>query len=384
MKTTFKKLVLAFLCTISITAFAQKAEPVYSFVRVIHDFEWYQQQAKVWKNEIDNGTKNKMAWVYYFTANRMANACDSKKWESLKKDYFLPKEDIIKLAEIAIPNSFELFYMKIYDNSAGSEYGSGYILKAQKIKPYDTLLLPWLMNYYQFKNDKENIGIVSKKWFESNEMPIELLATAYDKLMSVDENGILLVNGDNDTYPFWILQNVQKIRTDVFVINVSLSLNDSYREAIFKENSIPPLTFKDNSERNMSGIVKHIIENIKTRPIYVSINMDPDIYKDYSDKMYMVGLAFRYSDKSFNNMAVLQNNVENKFLLDFLKTNFSNNYAQSVVDQSNLSYLAVFLKLYEQYNLNGETLKAQKIKELAKIVSSRSEYGTKWMQYFEK
>jgi len=384
MKTAFKKLVLVILCTFSISAFAQKAEPVYSFVRVIHDFEWYQQQAKAWRNEIDNGTKNKMAWVYFFTANRMANACDSKKWESLKKDYFLPQEDIVKLAEKAIPNSFELFYMKIYDNKAGTDSGTEYILKAQKLKPYDTLLLPCLMNYYQLKNNKENIGLVSKKWFESNEMPVELLATAYDKLMSVDENGILLVNGDNDTYPFWILQNVQKIRTDVFVINVSLSLNDSYREIIFKENSIPALTFKDNSERHMSGIVKHIIENIKDRPIYVSINMDPDIYKDYNDKMYMVGLAFRYSDKSFNNMAVLQNNVENKFLLDFLKTNFSNNYAQSVVDQSNFSYLAVFLKLYEQYNLSGETLKAQKIKELAKIVSSRSQYGTKWMQYFEK
>lgn len=384
MKTTFKKLVLVILCTFSISAFAQKAEPVYSFVRVIHDFDWYQQQAKAWRNEIDNGTKNKMAWVYFFTANRMANACDSKKWESLKKDYFLPQEDIVKLAEKAIPNSFELFYMKIYDNKAGTDSGTEYILKAQKLKPYDTLLLPCLMNYYQLKNNKENIGLVSKKWFESNEMPVELLATAYDKLMSVDENGILLVNGDNDTYPFWILQNVQKIRTDVFVINVSLSLNDSYREIIFKENSIPALTFKDNSERHMSGIVKHIIENIKDRPIYVSINMDPDIYKDYNDKMYMVGLAFRYSDKSFNNMAVLQNNVENKFLLDFLKTNFSNNYAQSVVDQSNFSYLAVFLKLYEQYNLSGETLKAQKIKELAKTVSSRTEYGTKWMQYFEK
>ena len=384
MKTTFKKLVLAFLCSISITTFAQKAEPVYSFVRVIHDFEWYQQQAKAWRNEIDKGTKDKMAWVYYFTANRMANACDSKKWESLKKDYFLPQEDIVKLAEKAIPNSFELFYMKIYDNNAGTDSGTEYILKAQKLKPYDTLLLPWLMNYYQFKNDKVNIGIVSKKWFESNEMSPELLTTAYNKLMSVDENGILLVNGDNDTYPFWILQNVQKIRTDLFVINVSLSLNDSYREIIFKENLIPALTFKDNSERRMSGIVKHIIENIKDRPIYVSINMDPDIYKDYNDKMYMVGLAFKYSDKSFNNMAVLQNNVENKFLLDFLKINFSNNYAQSVVDQSNFSYLAVFLKLYEQYTLSGETLKAQRIKELAKTVSSRSEFGTKWMQYFEK
>ena len=45
---------------------------------------------------------------------------------------------------------------------------------------------------------------------------------------------------------------------------------------------------------------------------------------------------------------------------------------------------AIFLKLYEQYNLSGEKIKAQKIKELAKTVSSRTEYGTKWMQYFEK
>ena len=384
MKATLKKLLLVLFTLISFNSFSQTPEPVYSFVRANHNFEWYEQQAKSWRHEIDLHTKNNMAWVYYFTANRMAGYCDSKAWENQKKDYFLPLKDIIKLAEKAIPNSFELYYMKIYDDCAGNDTGSEYIMKAQKMKPYDKLLLPWLMNYYQFKNDKSNIETVSKKWFESNEMPADLLAITYNKLMSVEENGILLVNGDNDTYPFWILQNVKKIRTDVLILNVSLLGRDSYRELIFKENSIPELILKKNAGWHMSDIVKHIIENVKDRPIYVSIQMDQDIYKDYSDKMYIVGLAFKYSEKSFNNMAVLQNNVENKFLLDYLKFNFSNNYAQSIVDQSNFSYFAIFLKLYEQYQLSGETLKAQKIKELAKKVSQLCGHDAEWMQYFEK
>jgi hypothetical protein len=381
MKTLFKTLLFLFFSLFSLSIFAQKPEPVYSIIRSTHDFEWYQQQAKAWKQEIDKGTKDKMAWVYFFKANRMARICDNKKWESLLNNYFLQPEIIIKLAEKAIPNSFEMYYLKAHDDSAGSESGSENILKAQKIKPYDPLLLSWLMNYYQFKNDKVNIELVSKKWLESEEMPEGLLTFTYNKLMSVDPNAILLVNGDNDTYPFWILQNVQKIRTDVLVLNISLTLIDSYRERIFKENNITSLSLKD-STRRMPIIIKHIIESVKDRPIYVSIQVDDENYKAYTDKMYLTGLVFKYSEKPFDNLAVLQNNVENKFLLDDLKIDFRNDYGRSVVNQSNLSYLAVFLKLHEHYLLCGENAKAKSIKELAKKVSENAG-NNDWMKYFE-
>lgn len=373
---------IALLCTQMILK-AQRPEKIYSITKVPKDGDYYEEQSRLWDKEIEKNSKNADAWFNYYRATRYSLIC-SKSDTSKGKDRFKSLNNIVDKMEKAIPNSFEFNYLK-WANSGNDLSKMSFLEKAHQLKPEREECLVDFVSAYELMLNEEKRNEYAKKWFETGKVSPGYLNYNYNVLQSLEPNAILLTVGDNDSYPIWILQAAMGIRPDVQLINLNMLYMDDYYAKLASKIGFQKLDLKQVSRDEYSKkIIESIAKNSSNRKVYAALTVDEAFTKDIADKLFLVGLAYEYSVKDFDNIALLKKNMEKNFELDYLQQSFYLDESAASINLANANYLLPMITLLQHYQLSGEIEKSNYWKNKIIMVANKSQQLESIKEYIQE
>jgi hypothetical protein len=364
-------LILVFLLLAAIPALAQQPLHVHGFAIERKPNAWYLQQIRLWKVELDKNPANGYAWYNYYRATRNNLRTDTAdKRPHNEKTAILT--ELVNDMEKAVPQSFEFNLCKWMQGGNDYENYLPYLKKAAQLGPDRIEIISDMLTWAEIERDISKRDLYAQKWFESPMSSPGLLYYNHNVLTGLKPNAILITQGDNDTYPPWILQ-AQGIRRDVTVLNTSLLNIDAYRDKIFKALGIAkwpttaPNAMKDTTvaSRNKyhNELVKHLAANSKKYPVYVALTSHEELTKPIADQLYLTGLAYEYSATNIDNIALMKKNFEQLYALDYIEKPFYQDIAGYYSKHCLSNYIVPMIKLYDHYKTSGDSMRMEWMKK---------------------
>ncbi len=278
-----------------------RPEKIRSKREVVYDKETYEELAKLWK-EYYKEFPSEDAYANWMYAARYAGDDEYEKLleRGLKK--YPANPTILYLSSM------------LKHGASGGDVERNYLERATQLDP--EYMDPWfsLVIHYMTNDDDEHLKIALRKLLEGGAVADEILDYNYNMLVGLDKNAILITNGDNDTYPGFILTQLLNFRPDILIVNRSLLNTDWYPTYMVKKGLPRFITtseldeLRENILADMKAkktpvgpggpfgdtlIVRLIESAIKEgRPVYLSHTLyDSDVVKRYREKGRPLGLV---------------------------------------------------------------------------------------------
>ncbi|MBD3169747.1 MAG: DUF2723 domain-containing protein [candidate division Zixibacteria bacterium] len=192
---------------------------------------------------------------------------------------------------------------------------------------------------------------------------------AYNILNSCDENGIIFTNGDNDTFPLWFMQEVEGVRKDVKVVNLSL-LNTQWYIHQLKDQMGVPIRLSDSQidkltpmltpDRQVIRVQDVMVQEIITAnkwkyPVYFAVTVSKDNRIGLDDNLRMEGMTYRVVPEKAKDQIdpeLLEHRLTNVFKFRGLAD--TSVYKNENDSRLIANYISAFLQLAEYYKGKGD------------------------------
>jgi hypothetical protein len=157
-----------------------------------------------------------------------------------------------------------------------------------------------------------------------------LLATAM--LASAPPNGVLIVWGDNDSYPLWEAQVARGVRRDVTVVTSPLLGATWYRDELRRRWAIDPGELAAEA-----SMVAHAIRSARPRPVAIAVTVPAEVRARVGGQWKLCGLA--WIDQASKCSFTLTDSIA-RFLRAHPVGRFTDNTVRSMLDPLRCPLLA--------------------------------------------